>query len=198
MNGYNFTEGVRKCLAHAREEAARLHHEYVGGEHMLLGILRRDEGVAISVMRECNVDLDAMRATIEKTVKRGDASAVTGPDLPYTTRAKAALELAMSEARELGQSYVGSEHLLLGLLREGKGIAAQVLQDAGLTLATARETMLRVVGEVPARGQRVVARSPSDRQQPTLVVVEVHYDGGWTRRREFRSAGEARAFLAQL
>src|SRR5881296_3027218 len=111
MNGYNFTDRVRKVLQMAREEAARLHHEYVGTEHILLGLIREGEGVAAAVLTNLNVE-------IEETVKKGKAAAAAGPDLPYTSRAKKVLELAMSEARELNHSYVGTEHLLLGLLRE--------------------------------------------------------------------------------
>ena len=134
MNGYNFTDRVRKVLQMAREEAARLHHEYVGTEHILLGLIREGEGVAAAVLTNLNVDLEDIQQKIEETVKKGKAAAAAGPDLPYTSRAKKVLELAMTEARELNHSYVGTEHLLLGLLREEKGIAAQVLTDAGVNL----------------------------------------------------------------
>src|SRR4051795_1289044 len=150
MNGYNFTERVRKVLAMAREEAARLHHEYVGTEHILLGLIREGEGVAATVLQNLSVELDEIQQKIEETVKKGKASQTTGPDLPYTSRAKKVLELAMSEARELSHSYVGTEHLLLGLLREEKGIAAQVLTDAGVNLDAARAETLRILGtEMP-------------------------------------------------
>src|SRR5688572_14655598 len=158
MNGYNFTKRVRKVLAMAREEAARLHHEYVGTEHILLGLIREGEGVAAAVLQNLSVDLDEIQQKIEDTVKKGKASQTTGPDLPYTSRAKKVLELAMSEARELSHSYVGTEHLLLGLLREEKGIAAQVLTDAGVNLDAARAETLRILGtEMPqpnASGQQ--------------------------------------------
>jgi ATP-dependent Clp protease ATP-binding subunit ClpC len=146
MNGYNFTERVRKVLAMAREEAARLHHEYVGTEHILLGLIREGEGVAAAVLQNLSVDLDEIQQKIEETVKKGKAAQATGPDLPYTSRAKKVLELAMGEARELNHSYVGTEHLLLGLLREEKGIAAQVLTDAGVNLDAARAETLRLLG----------------------------------------------------
>jgi ATP-dependent Clp protease ATP-binding subunit ClpC len=153
MNGYNFTERVRKVLAMAREEAARLHHEYVGTEHILLGLIREGEGVAAAVLQSLNVDLDEIQQKIEDTVKKGKAAQATGPDLPYTSRAKKVLELAMSEARELNHSYVGTEHLLLGLLREEKGIAAQVLTDSGVNLDAARTETLRLLGtELPQSG----------------------------------------------
>src|ERR671933_894810 len=153
MNGYNFTERVRKVLAMAREEAARLHHEYVGTEHILLGLIREGEGVAAAVLQNLSVDLDEIQQKIEETVKKGKAAQTTGPDLPYTSRAKKVLELAMSEARELNHSYVGTEHLLLGLLREEKGIAAQVLTDTGVNLDAARAETLRLLGtEMPQGG----------------------------------------------
>jgi ATP-dependent Clp protease ATP-binding subunit ClpC len=166
MNGYNFTERVRKVLAMAREEAVRLHHEYVGTEHILLGVLREGEGVATTVLQNLSVELDDVQQKIEEIVARGNASRTTGPDLPYTSRAKKVLELAMSEARELNHSYVGTEHLLLGLLREEKGIAAQVLVDAGVTTESARAETLRILGtEVPAPAPR-----PSeDRVMATMV-----------------------------
>ena len=153
MNGYNFTDRVRKVLQMAREEAARLHHEYVGTEHILLGLIREGEGVAAAVLTNLNVDLEEIQQKIEETVKKGKAAAAAGPDLPYTSRAKKVLELAMSEARELNHSYVGTEHLLLGLLREEKGIAAQVLTDAGVNLEAARAETLRILGtEMPQSG----------------------------------------------
>src|SRR5205809_2019329 len=153
MNGYNFTERVRKVLAMAREEAARLHHEYVGTEHILLGLIREGEGVAAAVLQNLSVDLDEIQQKIEETVKKGKAAAATGPDLPYTSRAKKVLELAMGEARDLSHGYVGTEHLLLGLLREEKGIAAQVLTDAGVNLDAAKAETLRLLGtEMPQGG----------------------------------------------
>ncbi|HMG95160.1 MAG TPA: Clp protease N-terminal domain-containing protein, partial [Gemmatimonadaceae bacterium] len=158
MNGYNFTERVRKVLAMAREEAARLHHEYVGTEHILLGLIREGEGVAAAVLQNLSVDLDEIQQKIEETVKKGKAAAATGPDLPYTSRAKKVLELAMGEARDLSHGYVGTEHLLLGLLREEKGIAAQVLTDAGVNLDAAKAETLRLLGtEMPQGGTTAAA-----------------------------------------
>ena len=150
MNGYNFTERVRKVLAMAREESARLRHEYVGTEHILLGLIREREGVAATVLQNLHTDLDDIGLKIEQVVKKGRPGQTTGPDLPYTSRAKKVLGLAMEEARDLHHAYVGTEHLLLGLLREERGIAAQVLVDAGVTLKSAREETLRVLGtEMP-------------------------------------------------
>ena len=163
MNGYNFTDRVRKVLQMAREEAARLHHEYVGTEHILLGLIREGEGVAAAVLTNLNVDLEDIQQKIEETVKKGKAAAAAGPDLPYTSRAKKVLELAMTEARELNHSYVGTEHLLLGLLREEKGIAAQVLTDAGVNLEQSRAETLRLLGSdmPPGLGRRQRRRQPA-------------------------------------
>ncbi len=167
MNGYNFTDRVRKVLQMAREEAARLHHEYVGTEHILLGLIREGEGVAAAVLQNLNVDLEEIQQKIEETVKKGKAAAAAGPDLPYTSRAKKVLELAMTEARELNHSYVGTEHLLLGLLREEKGIAAQVLADAGVTLEQSRAETLRLLGSdmPPAQPQAPQAQSASPKSE---------------------------------
>jgi len=154
MQGYNFTERVRRSLAFAREEARRLHHEYVGTEHILLGLICEGEGVASAVLLNLDIKPDAVRQKIEETVKTGKAPEATGRDLPYTSRAKKVLELAMMEARDLGHPYVGTEHLLLGLLREGKGIGAQVLNAAGLYLGPAREAVQRLLDSSKPAGDR--------------------------------------------
>jgi ATP-dependent Clp protease ATP-binding subunit ClpC len=172
MNGYNFTERVRKVLAMAREEAARLHHEYVGTEHILLGLIREGEGVAATVLQNLSVELDEIQQKIEETVKKGKAAQTTGPDLPYTSRAKKVLELAMSEARELSHSYVGTEHLLLGLLREEKGIAAQVLTDAGVNLEAARAETLRILGTEMPNPQGGAQASAGAQPQPSAPKGE--------------------------
>jgi ATP-dependent Clp protease ATP-binding subunit ClpA len=175
MNGYNFTERVRKVLAYAREEAARLHHEYVGTEHILLGLVREGEGVASTALQNLGVDQDQLRDTIEAVVKTGSLSARTGPDLPYTSRAKKVLELAMKEARELNHSYVGTEHLLLGLIAEGKGIAAQVLVDAGATLDAVRAEVVRIFGTEmqggEARSSQLARRRPKRRAGLASVAL---------------------------
>src|SRR5918996_653430 len=142
---YNFTDRVRKVLAMAREEAIRLQHDYVGTEHILLGLIREGEGVAAAVLMNLNVDLEQIHERIEESVRKGKATIALG-ELPYTSRAKKVLEYAMAEARELNHSYVGTEHLLLGLLREEKGIAAQVLNSLGVSLEEARAETLKLLG----------------------------------------------------
>ncbi len=142
---YNFTERVRKVLAMARQEAIRLQHDYVGTEHILLGLVREGEGVAAHVLGNLGVDVEKLHKRVEESVRKGKATIALG-ELPYTSPAKKVLESAMAEARELNHSYVGTEHLLLGLLREKKGIAAQVLNALGTTIEEAREETLKVLG----------------------------------------------------
>jgi len=142
---YNFTDRVRKVLAMDREEAIRLQHDYVGTEHILLGLIREGEGVAAAVLTNLNVDLDQIHESVDASVRKGKATIALG-ELPYTSRAKKVLEFAMAEARDFNHSYVGTEHLLLGLLREEKGIASQVLNSLGVTLEEARGETLKVLG----------------------------------------------------
>src|SRR6266487_4337375 len=179
MNGYNFTDRTRKVLQMAREEAARLHHEFVGTEHILLGIVREGNGVACAVLTNLDADLEYVRDQIEKTVKEGKA-ANRGPasqDLPYTSRAKKILELSMSEVRELNHSFVGTEHLLLGVLAEEKGIGAQVLMNLGLTLDRVRAETLRLLGaELPAEpafADSVRIDDASDQSITDQIVAQV-------------------------
>jgi ATP-dependent Clp protease ATP-binding subunit ClpC len=146
MNGYNFTERVRRVLAFAREESERLHHEYVGTEHILLGLLRDDEGVAAAALLNLRFNPDATRKMLGEIVRPGKAPP-SHHDLPYTSRAKKVLELSVAEARDLNHNYLGTEHLLIGLLREEQGIAAQVLTDQGLTVDAVRDEVLRLIGD---------------------------------------------------
>jgi ATP-dependent Clp protease ATP-binding subunit ClpC len=148
VQGYNFTERVRRILAMAREESVRLNHEYVGTEHILLGLIRQGDGVAIEVMKNLSANPDQVRDTLLGVLQKGHAPRYGG-DLPYTTRAKRVLELAMTEVKSLGHQYFGSEHLFLGLLTEKTGIAAQVLVDAGVTLEKGRAETLRLLGTPP-------------------------------------------------
>ena len=142
---YNFTDRVRTVLSMAREEAIRLQHDYVGTEHILLGLIKEGDGVAAAVLTKLNVDLEQIHDRVEESVRKGKATIALG-ELPYTSRAKKVLEFAMAEARELNHSYVGTEHLLLGLLREEKGIAAQVLNALGVSLEETRAETLKVLG----------------------------------------------------
>ncbi|UCC72728.1 MAG: ATP-dependent Clp protease ATP-binding subunit [Gemmatimonadota bacterium] len=168
---YNFTDRVRKVLAMAREEAVRLQHDYVGTEHILLGLTREGEGVAAAVLMNLNVDLDQVQERTEEQVRKGKAGAASG-ELPYTSRAKKVLEFAVAEARDLNHSYVGTEHLLLGLLREEKGVAAQVLESLGVTLEQAREQTLKLLGtDVPSSGPGAgSAAGPKEKKSKTPAL----------------------------
>ena len=158
MDGYAFTESLKKMLGDAREEAARLHHEYVGTEHLLLALTRAPSAIPNHVLLQLGVDKEQIRDAIGEIVRSGVGSPTARPDLPYTSRAKQVLALAMEESRRLRHEYVGCEHMLLGLVAEGKGIAAQVLVSQGVTLQEAREAVLRLIGQPPADPPQATAQ----------------------------------------
>ena len=175
MNGYNFTDRVRKVLQMAREEAARLQHEYVGTEHILLGLLHEGEGVAAAALTNLNVDFEEAAANVYDTVPKG-RNEVRSLDLPYTSRAKKVLELSMSEARELNHTYVGTEHLLLGVLREKNGIGADALRRVGVTVEMLRAEVVRLLGvEDEVGGTRHEDPDAVDQRFKTAIaLVELH------------------------
>jgi ATP-dependent Clp protease ATP-binding subunit ClpC len=140
-----FTERARKVIILAKEEARRFNHDYIGTEHILLGLIREGEGVAAAVLQKLGVSLENIRIEIEKLVQPGPATQIIG-DIPFTPRAKKALELAAEEARSLGHNYIGTEHLLLGLIREGEGVASQVLLNLGLDLNAVRNEIMELLG----------------------------------------------------
>ncbi|MFA4889668.1 MAG: ATP-dependent Clp protease ATP-binding subunit [Candidatus Omnitrophota bacterium] len=140
-----FTERSRKVIILAKEEARRFNHDYIGTEHILLGLIREGEGVAAAVLQKLGISLESIRLEIEKLVQPGPATQIIG-DIPFTPRAKKALELAAEEARALNHNYIGTEHLLLGLIREGEGIASQVLLNLGLDLNTVRNEVMELLG----------------------------------------------------
>ena len=146
LQGYNFTDRVRRILQIAREHAHRLGHEYVETEHILLGILTEGDGVAATVLANLKSDLNALPAMIEAIIPPGVKAIQSGPDLPYTSNAKKTLEGAMVEARELHHSYVGSEHLLLGILRNPRNKATGILNGLGVTVEAARAETTRLLG----------------------------------------------------
>jgi len=140
-----FTDRARKVMALANQEAQRFNHEYIGTEHILLGLVKEGSGVGANVLKNLDVDLRKVRLEVEKLVKRGP-DMVTMGKLPQTPRAKKVIEYAIEEARSLNHNYVGTEHLLLGLLREQDGVAAQVLMNLGLKLEDVREEVLNLLG----------------------------------------------------
>ena len=140
-----FTDRARKVMALANQEAQRLNHEYIGTEHILLGLVKEGSGVGANVLRNLDVDLRKVRLEVEKLVRAGPEMVTMGK-LPQTPRAKKVIEYAIEEARNLNHNYVGTEHLLLGLLREHDGVAAQVLMNLGLKLEEVREEVLNLLG----------------------------------------------------
>ena len=138
-----FTERARKVMQLAQEEAQRLHHNYIGTEHLLLGLLREGDGVASKVLTRLGVDLDQARQAVERVIGRGDH--LVSSEIGLTPRAKKVVELAVDEARRLHHDFIGTEHLLLGLVREGEGIAAGVLESFGLSLQEVRANTLQVL-----------------------------------------------------
>jgi len=154
-----FTDRARKVMQLANQEAQRFNHEYIGTEHILLGLVKEGSGVAANVLKNLDVDLRKIRLEVEKIVQSGP-DMVTMGKLPQTPRAKKVIEYSMEEARNLNHNYVGTEHILLGLLREQEGVAAQVLMNLGLKLEDVREEVLNLLGhgmETSESGERAVS-----------------------------------------
>jgi len=161
----NFTPRAQQVLALARKEADRFHHNYVGTEHILLGLIKLGQGVAVSVLQKMGLDLETVRAAVEKQVGTGQETKTTG-SIPYTPRVKKVLALAGKEAKALNHSYVGTEHILLGLLREGEGVAARVLKSLDIDIERTRNEILRELdpqfsgGETGGGGEEAAAGTP--------------------------------------
>ena len=168
-----FTDRARKVMALANQEAQRFNHEYIGTEHILLGLVKEGSGVGANVLKNLDVDLRKVRLEVEKLVKSGP-DMVTMGKLPQTPRAKKVIEYAIEEARNLNHNYVGTEHLLLGLLREHDGVAAQVLMNLGLKLEEVREEVLNLLGagveneEPAAPGEKSTGNAKGKSKTPAL------------------------------
>jgi ATP-dependent Clp protease ATP-binding subunit ClpC len=158
-----FTDRARKVLTLAQDEAQRFNHNYIGTEHLLLGLVREGEGVAARVLENMNVELPKVRTAVEFIIGRGDRPVVG--EVGLTPRAKRVIELAIDEARRLGHNYIGTEHLLLGLVREGEGIAAGVLESLGVSLDKVRHEVIRVLSQSssagPAQETRRASKTPT-------------------------------------
>jgi len=166
-----FTDRARKVMQLANQEAQRFNHEYIGTEHILLGLVKEGSGVAANVLKNLDVDLRKIRLEVEKLVQSGPEMVTIGK-LPQTPRAKKVIEYSMEEARNLNHNYVGTEHILLGLLREQEGVAAQVLMNLGMILDDVREEVLNLLGhgmesaEVGERGGREGTSSSESSASP--------------------------------
>ncbi len=193
MNGYFFTEKFRSILRRGTSAALKRNHEYLGTEHMMLGIIFEGDNVASAVLSHLGVDLSDLSARIEQALPAGGApTAPRGPDLPYTSRSKRALELAMAEASRLQHSFVGPGHLLIGILAEEQGIAARALANAGVSVESARAELLRV----HAATDGVESLPPVE---PTSEIVAiamfVTLMDGTTETRQFTTVAEALTYL---
>src|SRR6184192_3894392 len=146
-----FTDRARRVVVLAQEEARMLNHNYIGTEHILLGLIHEGEGVAAKALDSLNINLDAVRQQVEEIIGQGQA-APTG-HIPFTPRAKKVLELSLREALQLGHNYIGTEHILLGLIREGEGVAAQVLQKLGADLNRVRQQVIQLLSGHIGKGE---------------------------------------------
>ena len=138
-----FTDRARTVVVLAQDEARRLDHNYIGTEHILLGLIREGEGVAAKALEALGISLDSVRQQVEQIIGQGQ-QAPSG-HIPFTPRAKNVLQLSLSEARQLGHDYIGTEHILLGLIREGEGVAAQVLVRLGAELDRVRQQVIQLI-----------------------------------------------------
>src|SRR3954447_26239720 len=168
-----FTERARKVLQLAQEEAQRFNHNYIGTEHLLLGLVREGEGVAAKVLANLGVELNKVRSAVEFIIGRGDRT-VTG-DIGLTPRAKKVIELSVDEARRLNHHYIGTEHLLLGLVREGEGIAAGVLESLGVSLDKVRSQVIYVLNQSAAYSQEGQG-APHGKSSKTPVIDQLGMD----------------------
>ncbi|PZR70293.1 MAG: hypothetical protein DLM66_04270, partial [Candidatus Dormiibacter spiritus] len=162
MAGYpyeRFTERAKKVLTLAQEEAERSHHSYIGTEHLLLGLLREGEGLAAKVLNNLGVEIGKVRQTIESVLGRSERIVIQ--QIIPTSRVKRVIEISFEEARRMGKTYVGTEHLLLGLLIEGEGIAAHVLEDLGASLDRVRAEIERLEGDARREDSEPQPKKPS-------------------------------------
>lgn len=197
MSGYDFTSRVRGALIRARDEAQRRHHEHVGTEHLMLGLLAEEDALVMDVLDNLGANPIALQQVVEQRVVDGKPSRVrTIPDLPYSPRARVVLDQAIAVAHEFGDGYVGTQHLLLGLMRERHGIAAQALTDAGLTEPRLRHEIVRLLqGEGVAAMLDDVEAEETDTQVPLSIAVEVRYEDGTLAKKIFASKDAAIGFL---
>jgi ATP-dependent Clp protease ATP-binding subunit ClpC len=163
-----FTDRARRVVVLAQEEARMLNHNYIGTEHILLGLIHEGEGVAAKALDSLNINLDAVRQQVEEIIGQGQA-APTG-HIPFTPRAKKVLELSLREALQLGHNYIGTEHILLGLIREGEGVAAQVLQKLGADLNRVRQTVIQLLSGYTGKEQVSAGGSSESAGQGSAVL----------------------------
>jgi len=159
-----FTERARRVIILAREEAGRFRHDFVGTEHVLLGLIRDGEGIATAVLQRLGLRLETVKAEVERALA-GFPKTLTFGEVPFTPQAKRVLELSIEEARQLGHNYIGTEHLLLGLMKEGQSIAAKILESLGARLDEVRQETLALLGD------QYYPRPKKRSQTPVLDVL---------------------------
>jgi ATP-dependent Clp protease ATP-binding subunit ClpC len=159
-----FTDRARKVMQLANQEAQRFSHQYIGTEHILLGLIKEGSGVAADVLKNLGIDPAKVRREIELIVQPGPNMMTMGK-LPQTPRAKKVVEYAIDEARKINHDYVGTEHLLLGLVREEEGVAGQVLMHLGLKLQVLRDEVIKLLSAIPDTAQRSESRQQNDKSQ---------------------------------
>jgi ATP-dependent Clp protease ATP-binding subunit ClpC len=165
-----FSDRARRVVVLSQDEARLLNHNYIGTEHILLGLVHEDEGVAARALRSLNVRLDAVRGEVEEIIGQGGSP--PSEHIPFTPRAKKVLELSLREAIQLGHNYIGTEHILLGLVREGEGVACEVLVKLGADLPKVRARVLQLVAESSGQGTGGWIFRPSS--ELTAVLDEAH------------------------
>ena len=197
MSGYDFTTRVRGALIKAREEAQRRHHEFVGTEHLFIGLVAEEDALVMDVLDNLGVNPMVVQQAVEQRVTDGRPGRATNiSDLPYTPRARVVLDQAIATAHEFGDGYVGTQHLLIGLMRERHGIAAQELTAAGLTEPRLRREVVRLLqGEGVAAMLDDVTTEATDTQVPLSIAVEVRYEDGTLAKKVFASKDAAIGFL---
>ena len=158
-----FTDRARRVVVLAQEEARRLNHNYIGTEHILLGLIQEGEGHAAKAIEELNINIDSVRSEVVEIIGEGQQS--PSGHIPFTPRAKKVLELSLREALQLGHNYIGTEHILLGLIREGEGVAAQVLKKLGAELSQVRQTVIKLISN-SGEGKKAQAASTGGRERP--------------------------------
>src|ERR1700756_2443955 len=162
-----FTDRARRVVVLAQEEARMLNHNYIGTEHILLGLIHEGEGVAAKALESLGISLEAVRQQVEEIIGQGQ-QAPSG-HIPFTPRAKKVLELSLREALQLGHNYIGTEHILLGLIREGEGVAAQVLVRLGADLNRVRAEVIKLVHGGHGEAERAVGHRPSPAIREVLL-----------------------------
>jgi ATP-dependent Clp protease ATP-binding subunit ClpC len=164
-----FTDRARRVVVLAQEEARMLNHNYIGTEHILLGLIHEGEGVAAKALESLGISLEAVRSQVEEIIGQGQ-QAPSG-HIPFTPRAKKVLELSLREALQLGHNYIGTEHILLGLIREGEGVAAQVLMKLGADLSRVRQQVIQLLSGYQGK-EPVTTGGPAEGTPSTSLILD--------------------------